>query len=186
MKGLCIVLPAKPNMEGELTDLKLIFQRVSQGDLEALGVLYNEVAPKIYGLALWRTRSSDAASDVVQEVFVKLAIRSKTLSSVRNPLRYVLRMAHHACIDRFRELRNYPKEEILVVPETNPIDDYAICLSILIGELPADQREAIYLRYFVGMSFREIAAATEMNLFTVASRCRLAIRKLRARLGETK
>jgi RNA polymerase sigma-70 factor (ECF subfamily) len=174
-------------VEERLKHLGLLFQQLSQGDLAALEQLYDDLAPKIYGLALWRTRSSEVAEDVVQEVFVKLASRGKTLVSVRSPLRYVLQMAHHACIDALRnQKRELSKMEMLFVQETNRNDDYAVRLSMLIGELPADQREAIYLRYFVGLSFREIAAATGRNVFTVASRCRLAIRKLRARLGETK
>jgi DNA-directed RNA polymerase specialized sigma24 family protein len=78
---------------------RLLFKRLSSGDLQPLGLLYDELAPKIYGLALWRTGSSADASDTVQEVFVKLAARARQLGSVNKPVQYVLRMAHHACID---------------------------------------------------------------------------------------
>lgn len=167
--------------------IRELFERLSLGDPAPLGPLYDALAPKIYGLALWRTGSSADAADVVQDVFLKLAANSGLLASVRHPLGYVFRMAHHACIDILRiRKREAPAEEVLLLPEPAADANRAAFLSDLIQELPAEQREAIYLRYFMGLSFREISAATGVSLFSAASRCRLAVGKLRRRLGEKK
>jgi RNA polymerase sigma-70 factor (ECF subfamily) len=179
----------EPKVQESSSDekLRLLFQRLSQGDLQSLEQLYDDFAPKIYGLALWRTGSASDASDVVQEVFVRLADRADRFGLVRHPRRYLLQMARFACADLLRKRKYEPLgEEALVIPASNPPSEEASRLSMLIRELPADQREAIYLRYFVGLSLRETAAATDVTLFTTASRCRLAIGKLRRRLGETK
>ena len=50
-------------------------------------------------------------------------------------------------------------------------------------ELPAPQREAIYLRHFAGCSFAEIGKATGVPTFTAASRYRLGMRRLRQLTG---
>jgi len=165
-----------------------LFQRLSQGDIQVLAELYDELAPKIYGLAFWRTGSNEDASDVVQEVFVKLAARAPSLGAVRRPLSYVLRIAHHESINLLRKRKRecHMEENPLLVSNSDRYADYAVRLSMLIRELPEEQREVIYLRHFLGLSLREISSATGANLFTTASRCRLAIRKLKARLGEGK
>lgn len=188
MKLVCeVALPIETVVDDTRDAIGSLFERLSQGDLQSLEPLYDELAPKIYGLALWRTGSAADAADIVQDVFVKLAARAKELGTIRHPLRYVLRMARHACIDTFRSRsRESAAEDLLAIPDSKQHSDYAARLSALIRELPSAQREAIYLRYFVGLSLRELSAATGVTLFTAASRCRLAIRKLRSRLGEVK
>ena len=180
-------MPVVVNAADSEESLRSLFERLSQGDLQSLEPLYGELAPKIYGLALWRTGSPADAADVVQEVFVRLAARAKQLGSVRNPRTYVFKMAHHASTDLFRmRRRETPPDEALVISVSPRNTEYTVRLNELLKQLPADQREAVYLRHIVGLSFREISTATGVTLFTAASRCRLAIRKLRARLGEVK
>jgi RNA polymerase sigma-70 factor (ECF subfamily) len=59
-----------------------------------------------------------------------------------------------------------------------------LSLQNALRELPEDQREAVFLRVWSGMTLQEIAEATGTPLNTVASRCRYALDKLRKRLGE--
>ena len=60
-----------------------LFLDLATGKASALEELYDAVAGRIFGLALWRTGSSEDASDVVQEVFVRLVEQGE--SKIREP-----------------------------------------------------------------------------------------------------
>ena len=164
-----------------------IVARVAQGDPEALGPLYDALAPEIFAAALWRTGSRADAADVVQEVFVKIATAPGLLKGVKHPRRYVLTMAHRSAIDRTRARHpDAPIDDALLV-QTSDLDagrslDAARATAAL-RELPDAQREAIYLHHFAGHSFREVGRITRVPTFTAASRYRLGIARLRALLG---
>ena len=163
-----------------------IVERVAQGDPEALGPLYDALAPEIFAAALWRTGSRADAADVVQEVFVKLAQSPALLRGVRHARRYLLTMAHRCAIDRTRARRpDAPIDDALLVHA--PLGDTERSLdasraTAALRELPDAQREAIYLHHFAGCSFREVAKITGVPTFTAASRYRLGIARLRAKL----
>ena len=53
-----------------------------------------------------------------------------------------------------------------------------------LADLPAEQRESLELAYFEGLSQAEIAERTQLPLGTVKTRMRLALQKLRERLGD--
>jgi RNA polymerase sigma-70 factor (ECF subfamily) len=168
-------------------DLGPIVARVTSGDPEALGPLYDALAPEIFAAALWRTGSRADAADVVQDVFVKIATAPGLLKGVKHPRRYVLTMAHRSAIDRHRGSRpDLPIDDALLV-QTNELDagrslDAARATAAL-RELPDPQREAIYLHHFAGCSFREVGKITGVPTFTAASRHRLGIARLRVLLG---
>ena len=162
-----------------------IVARVAQGDPEALGPLYDALAPEIFAAALWRTGSRADAADVVQDVFVKIAASPSVLKNLQHPKRYVLTMAHRCAIDRTRGRRpDASLDDSLLAPAIDAdrtID--ARRATEALHDLPDAQREAIYLHHFGGCSFREVAKITGVPTFTAASRYRLGIARLRARLG---
>lgn len=158
-------------------------RRLAAGDQAAAGELYDRFAGELYGLALWRCGSSADAADVVQTVFVRLLERWRRLAAVRRPRAYLLRMTHRAAIDllRRRGRRSEPlREELLAPVATDPARRLeAERMSRRLAELPPAQREALYLRYFAELSYAEIGRVTGVPTFTAASRCRLALRRLR-------
>lgn len=127
-----------------------------RGRREALGELYDAVSRELYGLALWRTGSREDAADVVQEVFVRLMRTGADPGRVRDGRSYLLRMTQHVAIDHLRKRR------------------------------PAEQRDAVYLRHIVGLSWAEVGRATGVSLFTAASRGRLGLKRLRKRMGASR
>lgn len=166
--------------------LASVLAAVGRGEQLALGELFDLVGDDIYGLALCRTRHREDAEDVVQEVFVRLARTRARLGEVRNPRSYLLGIAHRVAIDVLRRRRvTVELDETLLEPVTFDCVRAADAarLSVLLLELPAAQREAVWLRHFAGLSFSEIGDVTEVPTFTAASRYRLGMRRLRRRLG---
>ena len=170
-------------------DLRRLFADLAAREDGALGEIYRRTADDLYGLALWRSGSASDAADVVQDVFVRLARSTTTLTGVREPLSYLRRMAHRAAIDLHRRRARRPEEPLenvsfVEAEETSPerrLD--AERVSRRLAELPPAQREAIYLRHFAGCSFAEIGKATGVPTFTAASRYRLGMRRLRRLTG---
>lgn len=167
--------------------LQLLFERLDSGDFKALETIYDCYARQIYGLALWRTRSTSDAADVVQEVFVRLAGRVGKLKNVKSPYAYLLQIAHRLSSDLFRKNQKIAYgPENLIEPISNESKGqlFASQLNEFLLQLPAKQRDVLYLQYFVGLSLREMAGVLGVPLFTVASRSRLGLKKLKQRFGE--
>ncbi len=125
-----------------------------------------------------------SAEDVVQQVFLKLL--QGGAFAAQAPVAYLYRAVRNASLnkgrDRRRELK-LPEEDVWF---THAKADRAEVISLqnVLQELPEDQREAVFLRVWSGMTLQEIADATGTPLNTVASRYRYALEKLRERLGK--
>jgi len=103
-----------------------LFARLAAGDSSALEPLYRAAAGPVFGLALWRTGSVEDASDVLQEVFLRLAQRHRRLGKVENPRSWLLGVAHHVAIDvarRRKRRATEPLDEVpfLAAPETDHV-----------------------------------------------------------------
>ncbi len=165
------------------------FAALAAGDRAALETVWVVASRRLHALALWRTGNEEDAADVVQEVFVRLASRHADLGKVDDPHLWLLAVAHHAAIDTTRRRarrRTEPIERagLLIARDGDPESAArAAELSRAICRLPDAQREAIALRHFGGLSFREIARITGVPTFTAASRCRLGLTRLRQLLG---
>jgi RNA polymerase sigma-70 factor (ECF subfamily) len=171
--------------EARRRGLKASFEALSAGEPAALDALYAITADRIYSLAIWRTGSTEDASDVVQEVFLRVVEARDRLGSVAEPLPWLLGLAHHVAVDVARRSKRRATVPLDVVPflvaaerdDASSID--AARVSRLLERLPAAQRDAIYLRHFEECTFARIGRITGVPAFTAASRYRLGIGKLR-------
>lgn len=155
--------------------------------INTVGNLYDRYADDVFGLTLWLLGSQDEAREAVQDTFVRLLTWKGSLSELREPRAFVLRAARTAAFDRIRRRRSNEslEESLLLAPASDNPETRARAheLSRALATLPDKQREAIYLRFFVGLSFREIGRVTRVPTFTVASRCRLGLAKLEKRMA---
>jgi RNA polymerase sigma-70 factor (ECF subfamily) len=164
---------------------KDLFARLATGDSSALEPLYLSAARSVFGLALWRTGSVEDSSDVVQEVFLRLAQRHRRLARVADPKSWLLGVAHHVAIDVTRRRKRRTAEpvdevQLLTAPQSDGVRAIdAARASKLLGQLPTAQRDVIYLRHFADCTFAVIGAITGVPTFTAASRYRLGIARLR-------
>ena len=178
--------PSTPEQRHELSDA---FEDLRRGEVEALDRLWGLAANRLYGLALWRCGREPEASDAVQETWIRLARAAKDdrLPQVRDPLAYLIAVTRRCAVDQLRRRRDH--EDLdglgdgaagLLIPTSQSesrID--ARRAEQALRHLPGEQREAVYLRLYAGLSFREIGEVTDSPQFTAASRYRLGLRKLR-------
>ncbi len=172
--------------------LRAPFDALAAGNAAALETVWALASRRLYGLALWRTGREEDARDVVQDVFVRLASRRRELGSVAQPGVWLLAVTHNAAVDAVRRKARRPTEPLesaahVAAPGADPERAAAASrASNALSQLPAAQREAVLLHHVAGCSFREIGAITGVPAFTAASRCRLALARLRRLLGDTR
>jgi RNA polymerase sigma-70 factor (ECF subfamily) len=153
--------------------------------------LYDEHAQPLFAFLLNLTRDEADTRDLLQEIFVKLAREPGLLDGIRTERAFLIRLAHNAAIDlmRRRGTRDKTKENFAAeiispfAPAKDPDEKvFQGELALALGELPEDQRAAVHLKLWEGLTFEEIAAALEIPPNTAASRYRYGLDKLRGRL----
>lgn len=159
--------------------------RRSEGDAaaETIGRLYDRFADGLYRYAVMILADRDAAADAIQQVFAALVARRRRIDDEE---RYLRRAVRNECFSqlRARSMRARLSDTPFLEPATASVDPAErLALEQAIRMLPADQREALHLKVFEGLTFREIADLTGDSINTVASRYRYAIEKMRAHLG---
>jgi RNA polymerase sigma-70 factor (ECF subfamily) len=163
-------------------------RRIASGDRRALAGLYETWGARLYGQVLWITRSRPEAEDVVQAVFVRIAGLGAELLRVRRPRAWLFRTAHNEAVDQLRRQRasreTSGEADLYEAAGLDAEERAEIAhLEERLAELPREQREAVYLHLYQGLTFREVGEATGVSTHTAASRYRLAIARLRRELG---
>ncbi|MGQ0714166.1 MAG: sigma-70 family RNA polymerase sigma factor [Gemmatimonadaceae bacterium] len=172
-----------------------IIRRMAAGDERALGELYDRWSASVYALVLRLLGDPEDAEDVVEEVFWQAWRQAGRYQSERGQVSaWLMTIARSRGLDRLRSRRRRPETLLAEVTEDLPMsapdplataagsERRARVLSAL-SELPSEQRQAVEMAYFDGLSQTEIAERTAQPLGTVKTRVRLAMQKLRERLG---
>lgn len=174
-----------------------IMRRMAQGDDRALGSLYDHWHSLVYAVVLRIVRQQKDVEDVVEETFWQAWRQASRYEPSRGSVAtWLLTIARSRALDRVRALTRL-REESLESERAEEVAQYAsdsdpakdaesaerrkIVVEAL-GELPAEQREALELGYFGGLSQSEIAERTGQPLGTIKTRMRLAMQKLRSSL----
>jgi RNA polymerase sigma-70 factor (ECF subfamily) len=164
-------------------------------DEGALAALYDRYGRVAYGLALRIVRDPALAEDAVQEAFLTLWRTAKDFRSDRaKPSTWVLTLVHRRAVDvvRREERRRAAPLELSDEPDaTGPATDEEIELTDrrrivqeALRQLPDEQREALELAYYGGLSQSELAERLSVPLGTIKSRMFTGLRRLRDLLAE--
>jgi RNA polymerase sigma-70 factor (ECF subfamily) len=188
-----------------LNDAELMLL-VAYHNAEALTVIYDRYGGIIYALALKMLHQPTRAEEAVQEVFIKLWRKPQRYEASRGAfINWVLGVTHNQVVDQIIKERRHQTHVVCIsCPDTQTrqtLQDHIADQSPDLGEqvwletrrklmrglilrLPTAQREVIELAYFGGFSQTEIADHLRAPLGTVKTRTQLALKKLRAMLGE--
>lgn len=158
-------------------------------------MLYDRYSRVVYGVALRILGQAELAEDVVQETFWRVWRRSRTFQSGRGQVAsWIFGIAHNLSVDELRRQRSRPRPvyDTDETPVLRDIEDERMDVAAeaiekergrLIGaalqQISAEQREAIELAYFGGLSQSEIAERLQSPIGTIKTRIRLGLRKLR-------
>ena len=142
-----------------------------------------------FNLARWLTRDASDAEDIVQEAYLR-AFKFFNSYHGGDSRAWVLRIVRNTCFswlqkNRSQEVAQEIDEELTVDPGRDPeaqvIENIERqMLRQLLEELPPTFREVVVLRDIEGLSYKEIAAVTELPIGTVMSRIARARKQLLA------
>jgi RNA polymerase sigma-70 factor (ECF subfamily) len=169
----------------------VLVARMAAGDEEALAEVWQRHGPLVLGLARRLTGDLSTAEDVTQEVFVTLWQRPERFDAQRGSLRAYLGVhAQRRAIDAMRrdgrrserEHRHHRLHSPAAAAPADRAESSTLSgvVRTAIGRLPADQRQAVELAYFYGLTHREVAAKLGIPEGTAKSRLRLAQAKLQS------
>jgi len=175
----------------------LLLERIRAGDAQALADIYDQHAGLVFGLARRVTREEQLARDVTQEVFTYLWEMPGRVDLSRGSLRsFLALLAHRRAVDLVRRHEARARAETAsAMPEVEDGPEADVVeaqlqswqkkkLAELLGKLPAEQREAIRLAYYDGLTYVQVAKTLGIPEGTAKTRLRSALGKLRTLLTE--
>jgi RNA polymerase sigma-70 factor (ECF subfamily) len=163
-----------------------LLRRIAGGDHKALGEVYDLFAGMAYGLALRILRDATEAEDVVQEVFVQAWRQASRYDAGRgSPEAWLCTIARSRALDRLRRrtARREEPSEAAPLPSGAPRTEEALAVRTALQGLPEDQRRALELAYYEGLTQSEIARRLGEPLGTIKTRIRTGMIRLRETLG---
>lgn len=182
-------------------DDPLLLQRIAREDQSALGILYDQYGRLIYSIACQILSDEVLAEEVTQDVFIQVWKKADTYNAAQGKvLTWLASIARHRAIDMLRRRSIRPEGRSIAWEDCceDHIDDSLAVepglmdsetrqqLRLALASLPADQREALSLAYFNGLTQQEISAHLHEPLGTVKTRIRLALIKLRTVLDPSR
>ena len=160
--------------------------RLVSGDQAALGELYDLHAGLVNALALRILRDRAEAEEVVQEVFVQVWRQAARFDPERGSAQaWLCTIARTRALDRLRRRTSRREDpvESAPVPTGRPPHEDALTVRRALAGLPDDQRRALELAYYEGLTQSEIAERLSQPLGTIKTRIRTALLRLREALG---
>ena len=169
--------------------------RIAAGDEAALVQLYDSSCRLVYSLTLRILSNPTDAEEVTLDVYTQVWRNATKFESQRGTvMAWLVTMARSRAIDRFRSQRNDSRNVGLEkdcgeyascedTPESQTVGkEYVRHVRRALENLPREQREAILLSFFSGLSHPEVADRLCIPLGTVKTRIRLGMSKLRGSL----
>ncbi len=176
-------------------DDSLLVQDYISGEEKALEILIHRHNQRISSFIYSKVLDRDVTEDIFQDTFIKVikTLKKGNYSEEGKFLPWVMRIAHNLIIDHFRKNKRMPKFEgnddfnIFSVIGDDKLnaekqlikDQIDSDLTLLIEELPDDQKEVLLMRIYKDMSFKEISENTGVSINTALGRMRYALINLR-------
>jgi len=179
-----------------LTDTDLV-NLYAQGNNEAFDVLLSRHKNKVFAYIYFTVRNKDLAEDIFQETFVRVitTLKQGRYSESGKFTAWVSRIAHNLIIDHFRQERSENTISNDDCTELDLLNNSKLCdgtvedsivqeqiygdVRNLVNVLPEEQQVVVRMRYYEGLSFKEIADKTDVSINTALGRMRYALLNMR-------
>ena len=178
----------------QISDDELL-SAIARGDEEALAAIYDRYRLILFGLMLRILNDRPEAEDALQETFVQVWRRARDFDPARGRVfTWLVTIARSRALDRLRALGSKARiADQAAQSAPNEVGDAAADALLserarivrgALAELPDEQRRALLLAYFEGLTQTEIADRLGEPLGTVKTRIRLGVFKLRELLRD--
>jgi RNA polymerase sigma-70 factor (ECF subfamily) len=184
--------PTEPRRTTEQEDARLL-ERLRANERDAMAEMFDAYGRVAYGLAYRVLGQPGDAEDVVQESFLSLWRQANRLDAKRGSVRsLLLTIVHRRSIDILRRRAGRPERALddtqaFPSPLPDPVEFASHAedrsrIQQALQELSEEQRTAVELTYFGGLTIAEMAEREHIPLGTAKSRLRLALEKMRRTL----
>lgn len=178
-----------PESQAVTPDAELL-QRIRRGDEGAMAELYDRFSAVVFSAALRVLSEASQAEDVLQEVFLQLWRNPSAFDANRGSLAaWLAVIARHRAIDHLRRRRPETDFEEVVLSVDPGLDNQAVrseAISRIRGVMESmsdEQRSAVEMAFFEGLTHTEIAEKTGEPLGTIKTRIRSALIAIRKALA---
>jgi RNA polymerase sigma-70 factor (ECF subfamily) len=176
-----------------------LLRLISRSQEAALSELYDRYSRLVFSVALNALGDHERAEEVTQDVFERVWEKARTYSAEQGRVvNWLTSIARHRSIDFFRQTRSHHEDLQLTWQEAEAIDlpdgqnverevdlvQRQQRIQWAVAQLPAEQKQALGMAFFQGLSHPEIAAALGEPLGTIKTRIRLGMQKLRTLLKD--
>lgn len=166
--------------------------RIAEGDLDAFQTFYGRYAGRVLAYARQIGHGTDQAEDVVQEVFVAVWRRAASFRPDRgDPAGWLYTITRNKLVDHWRRQGETAEPGELddrwlaggpESTETAEASDLRVTMRQALARVAPDQRRAIEMAYFGGLTYEETAQRLELPVGTLKSRIRSGLKTLRTLL----
>ena len=187
-----------PTADHETSPDAALVPRLLKKDVSAFEQLYDRHSRLVYGLLLRILQQAGTAEEVAQDVFLQLWRNAGQYDESRGPfVPWLLTLARNRALDtlRLKSERQRRREDqteelppVVAIPEfERELDEKSRAKRVraLLASLNPQQKRAIELAYFEGLTHTEIAAALKEPLGTVKSWIRNGLLRLKEELQAT-
>jgi RNA polymerase sigma-70 factor (ECF subfamily) len=169
-----------------------LLRRIAAQDRDALSQFYDQTARPLFSIAVRMLGNPADAEEVIQDVFVQIWTKAGMFDVAKGrPFHWALTLTRNRCIDGLRARQRRSR----VIADTDELEvDQAVeqtageaplmqndteAIQSVVGRLPKNQRQAIEMAFFRGLTHQEIAELLGEPLGTVKARIRRGMFKLR-------
>ncbi len=175
--------------------LQRLLARVATGDRAAFSDLYDELAPRVFGLVGRLLRDPSQSEEVTQEIFLEVwQTASRFDPNKGGATTWILTMAHRRAVDRVRASQASRTRDVKVgIRDFEAAYDHVSAsvevrvehdrVEKAMARLTELQRQAIQLSYYGGYSNSEVAEILSVPIGTIKTRIRDGMIRLRDELG---
>jgi RNA polymerase sigma-70 factor (ECF subfamily) len=182
---------------GPVTSREDLLSMVASGDKRAFSELYDQMAPRVFGLVRRVLVDEAQSEEVTQEIFLEIWQSASRYSPAKgSAVTWILTMSHRRAVDRIRAsqagrdrdlkvgIRDYDRE-FDQVSETVEISIENERVKVAMMQLTELQRQAISLAFYQGYTHSEVATILHIPIGTVKTRLRDGMIRLRDAMGVT-
>ena len=170
-----------------------LLRRIAAQDRQALAELYDQMAAVLFSTSVRILGDAHEAQEVIQDVFMQIWNKAHTFDAgLGSPFHWALGITRNRSIDRLRSRQRRARlmDELESASADNPVaetgqagawlgEEEIAGIRSAVQELPREQRQAIEMAFFGGLSHSEIAETLSEPLGTVKARIRRGMSKLR-------
>lgn len=177
-------MPPDPLTDHSTCSDEELMEAVQHDDAAAYRTLFERHQARVYGFLVRRTRSTEVASDLYQETFLKVHRARHTWTPGRPFRPWLFGIAANTARDHARKRRRLPVEvelDDIRPPVVHERHDARIQLEAAVAGLPDNLREAFLLGVVEGFDHREVAA--HLGITPVNARARISRARAQLRLA---